>query len=68
MDKQREAMVRSLIDLVDNWPSKDLIDYVKVSLWEYYKDFSFQELEEEYMIYCAAQEYPETFPEGYKEP
>ena len=68
MDKQRSSMINGLLSLVDNWPSKDLIAYVKSNLYYYYDTLSFEDLEEEYTEFCCKEEYPETFPEGYKEP
>lgn len=68
MKTQREVMIDSLVGLVDDWTLEQLLEFAKIEMFTHYDLMSNEELEEEYMDLCAAQEYPETFPEGYNEP
>lgn len=61
MKTQREVMIDSLVDLVDDWELDALIVGAKSYLKCRYKKMKTFEIEEEYMNFCAAQEYPETF-------
>jgi hypothetical protein len=68
MKSQRQMMTDALIDDVDDWELDALIFAAKEYISNRCKGLSFHELEEEYIIVCGVEEYPETFPDGYKEP
>jgi hypothetical protein len=67
-DIQRDMMIDELVEAVDDWDIDTLIDFAKDILFDRYSKWKTHEIEEEYFAVLGSEGYPETFPEGYKEP
>lgn len=68
MKSPREQMINELVDVVEEWDLDTIIDFVQNTLFDRYSKWSTDEIENEYVSVFGKEDYPETFPDGYKEP